>query len=450
MLLLLLACSGGEPPPPTPTSSGSAVPAALLTTTWQVRLADATARAPFEGKEGWVAWFENRRADAVRSFAAAGDAPAEARAHLELAAMYRQAAWMGANAAIEVWGVDAQPTDPAETAYVVGLAGVLVAEPDPTAKLGANTKAADKRLAAQDTAWKAWVDAKAPWPPDAPTAGSPGLPIPDGTPLPDAGPIPHYQVKERTPEALTVDLGDLGTLWALSRWHEARALAGPPEIAAAVPWMLDPWRLPFEPDSGAAPGAVPDALLFMSPYTTAGDAELLAGLTNAPQGREGVVTLLGELAGESPYAVIVAKCLGPERIDADCIADEGAALGRALTDAMAAANGGAAEGFHRPFADYARLGVIIAAERAAGAMMDPTQQGRLRLAALDRAVGNARDPLFLLSLAAWDAGNRYSLRAEDIVHELLPQVPGLDVARFSLDALHVRVSRSAAPGRPMH
>jgi hypothetical protein len=208
---------------------------------------------------------------------------------------------------------------------------------------------------------------------------------------------------------------------------------------------------------GPAAQEVPDVLLFLSTMTSGGDIGFAAEMATAPQSLASLETAIGDWSASSAYATILGVCLLPwpkdpakKRIDADCIGDEGAALGRGILGAMAMANGGQPEAFHRPFAEYARLGLLMAAEQGAALMLDPTQEGRFRLLAVDRAVENARDPLFLLGVAASDAANRYTLRAVDIAHELAPQLPGLGIARIPLDALHVRVSRSSAPGLPMH
>ena len=201
--------------------------------------------------------------------------------------------------------------------------------------------------------------------------------------------------------------------------------------------------------AGATPDA-PDALLFMSTYTTGGDLALHRALVTGATGAAGVGEALTRHAATSPYAAVIAPCYAEGKVAPDCVTDASIALGAAITDAMAAANAGQVEGFHRPFSDYARLGVVQVARAAALAAGDEEGAGKLLLLELDRAVGPARDPLLLASIAAWDVQNRYSLRATEIVHGLLPQVPGLEVARLPLDALHVRLSRNAAPGRPMH
>ncbi|MDP2311448.1 MAG: hypothetical protein Q8P41_00970 [Pseudomonadota bacterium] len=441
----LSACAGGSADVATPpTKSTSAVPAALIEQTWQVRLAVDAARAPFEGRAGWMAWFQGNRAEALQAFAADADGPALARTHADYASIYRQAALLAASSTIQVYGTDAQPTDPAETSYLLGVSGALLGDATWSPKLGAAGGSKVAGLAAQDAAWKAWADAGAAWPPDSVTAGAPNAPTaPTAGKAPGAGTVPHYVLPEQG-ETTTVDAADIGTLWALARWHEAAAIAASPESEAAVGVWIDPWRLPPETRTAAATAAtIPDTFLFMSAMTTAGDARFFADLE-----RDGAAAVAAHQA-DSPYAVIVGRCTQAEKVSVDCLLDEAAALGQSIEEAMAKA-AGKEDGFHRPFADYARVGVLRAGDRTAWKLQDREGGGRLRINALDRTTGTARDPVFLLSVAAWDAGNRNSVRAEELVHGLLTEVPGLEAARLPLDALHIRLSRNAAPGRPMH
>jgi len=446
LALLGAGCSGGgESPPVTPAAPDLAVPAELLAQTWQVRLATPAARGAFEGKDGWVAWYQGQPSQAAAAFAAASDVDGLARTHLAYAAMYRQAALVAARASLAVWRDDGVETDPADVSYLLGVSGALLGDADALGRLGAASASKDKAVAARDKAWAAWKASGAAWPPDAVAAGSPGAPAVDvAGPLPDLGVLPHYRLPERTPEALPVDAADPGALWALARWHEAKVQSSPAIAAVAASW-LDPWRL-GGPDAAVGPvtAAVPDSLLFLSMYTTPADLAYLSALA-----KDGKAALAAPHP-DSPYAAIVAHCTKDGTIGVECVVDQSAALGQALVAAMTAANGGQADGAFRPFADTARLGVFIAADRAAAAAGQDQTMGQLRIDALDRAIGPARDPLFLLSVAAWDTGNRYTTRAEELVHELAPVVPGLDVARLPLDSLHVRLSRNAAPGRPMH
>jgi hypothetical protein len=243
---------------------------------------------------------------------------------------------------------------------------------------------------------------------------------------------------------------------ALSLWHEAHAVSAGVD-AGLVAVALDPWRLPVEPVAKTPAAAdVPDAFLFLSPWTVAGDALFLADVA-----REGAGAVARH-AATSAYAAIAQACTKPgpgggaAALQVDCVLDEAAALGRDIESGMKAAAAtpeapeGVVEAFHRPFADYARVGVLRAAERVARATGDAEASGRLRVNALDRTSAHTTDAPFLLGLAAWDTSNRNTARAEELLHGLLTEVPGLEAARLPLDALHVRVSRNSAPGRPMH
>ncbi len=395
-------------------------------------MAKAEARAAFEGRPSWVAYFQGRRNEALQNIAGESDPAGLARMHAEYAVMYRQGALIAANATMQVYGADAEPSDPAEVAYLLGVSGLLSKNVDYAAKLGSSASPTAK-------AWADWAAAGAIWPPDAAiklagVTGSPGqLPGADIALLPYA-----LQGEEGKVEA-----GDPGALVALSRWHEAAALGADAASVDAVARLLDPWRLPAE--SFAPQGSTPssDTFLFMSAYTSAGDTAFLSDLA-----RNGVAAV-DTHSTSSVYAAALKGCTTDGKIVIDCVLDESAAVGKAITADMERA-GGSVESFHRLFADFARVGMLRAADRAAWATGDTDTSGRLRINALDRTVGNATDPVFLLFVAAWDAGNRNTTRAEEIVHNQLEQVPGLHVARAPLDALHVRLARNTAPGLPMH
>lgn len=460
LLSLMFGCGGEEPPVPTEPVATSAAPVAgagavsgdLVGRSWQVRLAVDAARAAFEGKDSWVNRFNGRFLASLEAHVADKVPAAVARAHVEYAAAYRQAALIASHASVLEWGAEAQETDPAEGSYLVGVGGALLADANWRGRLGSAGATRLKPLAAQDTAWKKWADSGAKWPVDAVVATSPGAPSADAAGVaPDAGSLPHYEMPERSPEARKVAAGDPGTLVALSRWHEAAARKAAPELDGWIDVSLDAWRLPVEPFSTSrAPESVPDELVFLSTLTSAADGAFLADLA-----REGAVATDKHKA-TSPYAAIVASCTrapaggGPVALQVDCVLDESAALGRAIEEGMKVANGGQEAAFHRPFAEYARVGVLQAGYRAAAASGDAEAAGRLRINALDRATGGTAQPAFVLSVAAWDTSNKNTARAEELVHGMLQEVPGLEAARLPLDALHVRVSRNAAPGRPMH
>jgi hypothetical protein len=454
-LSFFLACSGGSADVATPAAApSSAVPDALVAQTWQARLAADAARAPFEGRGAWVEVFSARWATALPQFASENDAQALARMHASYAAIYREAARLSANATVQVYGADAQSTDPAEASYLLGVSGALLADPAWRGKLGgaaaSKVKGAAGALADRDSAWTSWASAGAAWPPPETLSYAPPASTDAGT-LPDAGAVPHWSLPERDSSGLSVDAGDPAAMWTLAVWHEARARASDPALAPLVDAWIDPWRLPSESVVGpAASLTAPDAFLFLSPYTTGDDVAFLSDLAKSGPGA------VATWADRSPYAAIAKACTvsaaapaPTTTISVDCVLDQSAALGGALVSAMEKTAGQPAD-FHRAFADLARVGVLRAADRVALAMGDTDASGRLRINALDRSTGVAREPLFLLSVAAWDAGNRNSVRAQELVHGLLTQVPGLEAARLPLDALHIRLSRNAAPSRPMH
>jgi hypothetical protein len=134
---------------------------------------------------------------------------------------------------------------------------------------------------------------------------------------------------------------------------------------------------------------------------------------------------------------------------AQCAERAALELREQVRDAMAKASGGRSPN-HRAMAAFIEAGVIRAGMRAADAAGDREAAGLLRIAAKDQSETDAVEPVFLVSLAAWDAGNRNALRAQEILHAQLKRAPGLDAARYALDALHLRVSRDSGPGMPMH
>ncbi|GDX81277.1 hypothetical protein LBMAG42_30880 [Deltaproteobacteria bacterium] len=440
ILFMLAACTGDEATVAGPeVAKASALTPEVIAATWQVRMAKSEARAPFEGRASWVAWFERRRYESLPAFASEKDNAGLARGHAEYAAIYRQAALLASNAILQVYGADRQESDPAETAYLLGVAGVFTGNAEQAAKLGLSGGSSVAEFARRDAAWKAWFDAKKEVMPDVPAglaavSGEGELPgdalLP--TPLPLVG------------EPGAVDAGDPGDLYALSRWHEARARAADPASEATIDQYLNPFRLPFEARTPATAAVASDVWLFMSAYTSAADMQFSALVS------QGDLAAAEGLAGSSAYASIAKACSQSGKVDIDCVIDEAAHLGSSIEDAMAASNGGQPDGFHRPFADFARAGALRALDLFARARGEDETSGILRINAYDRNVDHASDPVFILFLAAWDAGNRNTTRATELVHQSLRLAPGLVVARAPLDALHIRLSRNAAPGVPMH
>lgn len=421
LLIGLFACTGAPEPPPPPTDlPATLVPPAVVEGTWAVRLADDAARAPFEGAPGWSALFEGRPADAVVAFAA--DPAGRGRAHAELAAVYAQAATLGARATVAVWGDDPQPGDPAEAPCVVAMARALLGG-GRTPGLGGCGKSPDAGLVGVDRAWAAWdggaVDGPA-------AAGAEGLPVAPGA-VPDPGERGRWRLAETPPGTGTVEVADPGLLYALARAHLAAA-ADPwaPAIAAAFG--------PPGPAPALPAGDAPDAALFLSFAGSADDLRWLA---------------TGGAAGEGGALAAVARACATTTVDPACFVGEADAYAAHLVRAMGVRSDGPRD-FHRAFADRLAAGVLWAGLRLADARGDSDAAGRLRLALLERAEARVADPLVPLVVAAWDVGNRNTLRATELFHRVVDRAPGLPLARVPLDALHVRVARSAAPAAPLH
>lgn len=444
-VLALAACTGDEVEAPAAVAAPAAVSNELVAGTWQVRMAVATARAPFEGRPSWVSYFDGDRGAALAAFVGEGDAPALARAHAEYSAMYRQAALLASNATLQVYSADLQPSDPAETEYLRGVSGVLTAKPEEAARLGRSGASKVPGLAARDAAWKAWLDAPASPLPDSLllVGATPVEELAKGAP----GTLPGAEVQpEAAPlvgEPGEVKIGDPSVLYALARVHERWARAADPASEAAVDTFLAPFRLPMEPRSLPPAATIPDAWLFMSAYTSAADMQFTA-LAAA-----GDLAGAEALAGSSAFAAIAKACT-TDKVDADCVIEQAGLLGSAIEDAMALANAGQADAFHRPFSNFARAGALRSADLWARARGEDEVSGILRINAQDRNTDRARDPVFTMFLAAWDAGNRNTPRATELVHQSLSLLPGLVEARAPLDALHIRLARNSAPGVPMH
>lgn len=436
---LLVAC-GADKEAEKAAPKGQAVDPALLEKAWQIRLSDAAARAPFEANAGWGSVFQRAYEQALPAFGAdPGDGKALARMHVEYAALYRQATRLAANATVQVYGADRPPEDPVEVDYLVGVSKALLGDAA-GAKAALGALPAGTAVAAQSAAWISWLNAGAAWPPDAALTGFPGAPgeLALGS-APDLGALPHYRFVERSEEKREVGASDPTSLYLLSRWHEAAARKADPADDAVITQLMALWRLPGEPTPAADLLPVSDAWLFLSPIMSAEDAAFLAA-ASAGKGVEAVEAW----KDRSPLAAAVAPAIEGGKVNPDRMLDQSAWLGQQVEAAMVA-RAGKEEPFQRPFADLARVGALRAAMVVADAQGEVRDAGILRINALDRSVESAADPVFFMSVAAWDTGNRNALRAQELIHGLLSRFPAAEAARAPLDALHIRLGRNAAP-----
>lgn len=454
-LSLAAGCSEDEPAaggsPDVPAPVAAAVPDALVAATWPVLASDDAARAPFESHPGWGATFRREPVEALTAFGAdPGSGRALARTHADLAAVYRQAALMAANATSHVYGDDrVAAVDPVEADYVLGVSLALLDRCDEArAALAAEGLKAGSALA-PGLAW--WTAQAA----DAPCGDQVSLELPAGvipwTPgavAPGTQPAdpasPHHRFQEQGDGGGAVDVSDPAVLLAMSKWHEAAARAAAPEgEAAIIDALLQPWRLPGERGGGdAVPDTVDLEWLFASFALAPADLPFLAEA--AGSGAPAVDTW----KDRSPLAAALAPAIQDGKVVPELVLDRAADVGQQLEAAMAAKSGGE-QGYHRPFGQIARVAVL----RAGMVVADGTDQyrdaGILRVNALERSTGPVADPVFSMSVAAWDAGNRNPLRAQELVHAIIKTLPAVEGARAPLDALHIRLSRNTSSGGPV-
>ena len=445
-LALLVGCVGGEPPAEGPTAAAEVAPAALLQGSWQVRMSVDAARARFEQHEGWAALFQREHPTALAAFAAT---PPEgrglARVHAELAAIYTQGVGMGAQAARHVYGTDRMPEDPPQVDYLLGEAAALVGDCAGARAALDRLSGADPQLSAAAAWWRARAAGEACGghvPPDAPLPGVLATPL---TPGVDPG-LPVLPVW-RAPDAAggVLELAELGALSSLAAAHEAAARAAAPDDGPMIDLLLAPWDLP-----GAAaravtvPEMVDDAWLFGGFALHPADLGFFAAL------RVDGIAAVGAWATRSALAATLQPAVVDGVVQIERVQDLAAGLRAQLLAQMVATTGGVEQGYHRPFADLALLSVLRAGMLAADAAGQYRDAGVLRVLTLERASGPLADPVFLVSTAAWDAGNRSPLRPQEIVHAHLTRFPALALARYPLDALHIRLGRTAAPATPLH
>ncbi len=444
ILLGVAGCVGGEAEPD-PVGATRIVSSSSVSATWMVQVAPGPKLAPLVQHSGWQAYHGRDYQAAMASFGDPG--VPTARVHAELAALYRLTSLAQARALLQTYGGDQRREgDPPEVDYLLGVAQVIVGEFEAAKGLfGKNRSSPIKVLAAADAAWVERVDRPDPRALGTDAALYPLPPVEEGG-LPDSPGAPHFEIPMGD---TTLKAADPTALMQLSQWHAAAAeKAGGASVAHA---LLDPWRWPGEVrGTPGAEGAESVEARFLSGWTTAGDLHLVRALA-ASDGLEleGLQALLDGLRDGSPYAAVLSKCVKAPSFEVECVLRRAADLPGQVEEAMELA-AGSSSADHREFAAHSGFGALRVAVRAAEAVSDPQMAGLLRLNALDAGVGPVFEPLFAMDMAAWDAGNRNPHRAKELFHGLSNRAPGLDGARYALDALYLRVSRDVGVGVPMH
>jgi hypothetical protein len=442
LALALLGCSCGSPPPAddAAVSQIAALAPERLDGTWVVALAEESSLGAYAQEPGWVSLVMKREyVGAVRGLGAKGDLSG-ARAHAEAAALYRQAALVAANSLIEVYGKTPEPTDPAGAAHLLTVSYAITGQLD-------EAKAADAKLPAGDPTekwhapWKAWLAAGGTWPPDL--SGLPiALPPPTPGEWPELADLPHYSLPEQNGSKATRDMADPGALVAVALWHDQVAAKAAGPNAAKVALYRAGYQLPVESDVAGA-GDLPIELLFGSDHLVPGDAAFLADL----HGSKGAGAVDAH-AATSLVAQIALMARKDGKTDAETAIDVITRMRDDLVARASAKTGGNVLAHQRIFADIAYVGALRSVALVAEVEGDHEASGKLRINAFEHSDKATADPVGLLSFAAWDAANRYPLRALDILHAQARRYPTLEIARYGLDVLGLRVSNERTGETP--
>jgi len=442
VLVFGTGCGGESEPTTEAPAVGADVFATRISEAWPTQLATEESLQPFAKKRGWDTLVMKRNyRGAVKQFGAAGGIEV-ARAHADLAALYRQAALLSSNAIIETYAVTPEATDPVGTLHLLAVSYALRGELD-------KARAASQKLAdtedptqAWHTPWRTWLKGEAAWPPDLSS-----LPLELGAPVvgehPTIEKLPHFSLPEKGGSEGKRDMGDPASLVALALWHDAAARLAAPDQAGALDLYQASYRLPVEPDV-ATDVMLPMELVFGSDLLTAADANFLADL----HGSAGVKAV-DQHASKSLLAQLAVTARGDGgKIDAERAVDLASELRTALVDAASAQTDGAVQNHQRTFADVAYVGTLRNLALVAEVEGDREASGLLRINALERSEKATACPVGMMALGAWDASNRYPMRAQDILHAQARRFPSLEAARYGLDVLALRVSRERTGETP--
>lgn len=442
VLVGAVACSGGSGDASSGGDGAAAVsiPVERLDQSWVVKLATQEDLAPFVANPGWASLLVKRDyEDAARKFAKLGG-PAAGRAHAELAAVYRQGALLSSNALLETYGKTPEPTDPVGAAHLLTVAYVLNGDLAKAKEASAKLDGLDDPSMAWHGPWKTWLAGDATWPPDL--SGLP-LEVPAVAPgsIPEAGSLPHYALPETGADS-TREMGDPGALVALALWHEQAARAALGDQAALVDVYQAGYRFPIE-QVKPSDVALPMEFQFASDLIVPEDANFLAAVYG-PSG----VAAIEQYKDRSLLAWLASASRVGGKIQAERAVDLVNALREQLVERAAARTEGNVQHDQRMFADIVMVGTFRNLALVAEVEGDRETSGLLRINAMERSSKSTADPVGLLALGAWDASNRYPTRAQEILHSQARVFPSLEVARYGLDVMALRVSRERTGETP--
>lgn len=419
---------------------GTLVSEELLKKSWIFRMSDDAVRAPFEGDDGWTAYFNRNYEDAAGSLQGEG----LARIHAEIASVYRQSILVHANATKHNYETDRQDEDSVDTFYLRGVSKIFLN--DFEGGVDDFSKLEDEKLKLYSEQWVAFTKANAT---DRPEIKANFANVPqkiDAAAKFRLETLPHFQIKTSF-EGTYASVTDATELWVRSVWHEkvAKSLVQDPKKIDI--WMA-PWKLPFEEREALAEGGRPtldDSWGFLSPYLVPEDLFFIYDLQVVG------VQALGEWDEKSLLATVLNDCMEKNEdgtknvLKVEKVLNAAGKLEAQLNEEMKNSTGGT-QPFYSLFADFAEQSVLRAGVLVADANEQYRDAGKLRINVNDLALTNSQDPVFLVSFAAWDVGNRYPLRAQQTLHRYESDFPALKIAGNPLGTLQIRLGKSAASG----
>lgn len=434
-------CGDESDEPTKATVTANAVDGALLVGSWPAKMAHDEQRSRFETHDGWRHLFEYDLNAALAAFAAGGDARGLARTHHRLADLYSAAALLTANATVEAYHTYKQASDPVEMTYFLGVSELIRGNTE-SGRSALATVDGNDSLTERARAWSTLEPSKATL---AQLQAISGLlvEVKPGT-EPAAEVLPHFEFKEQSEKGNLLGVNDPTALLARSAWHRLAASETSPETDQGVLGQLGRRYSIAQPEKQTHPVlGIDDAWLFGSSTLSAADSAFVA------EAKAGGLASIEAWAGRSVLAAALSGAVKDGKLEPQLVQDSALTLSKQLTAAMADIAGGKA-GFHRPFAQRSRIAVLQAGMIVADANDQYRDAGILRLNSFEQMDANGADPVFAMSVAAWDAGNRNPLRAEEILHQLRASHPALTAAKPALEALHLRRSRNAGPANPVH
>lgn len=436
LLLGLTACTGGpEPETPTQDPGPAAVtlPQAAVDGTWMAQVAAPGAQDELMAVGPWRDIFDRRYGDAIP--AASGDL--QARLHAEASVIYRQAALLQAQSIEQTFSDEQRrDSDPVQADYYYAVAQLVLGQDVQVAALSEGP-------GALQGASKVWAQREGELTlATVPAAYSLSAPTPGQVPEMPADAV--VELSEQVGDS-KMALADPTATLQLAAWHEAAARAASEQGDAIADALISPWRLPFETQVAAETQSLPLQALFLGTLPSAADLALVASLK--AEGAD-VPAVVAQFGTSSLVAAAIQPCLSQATLDTQCVVDAAAGTPAPLLQAMS--SGGEATVDHRMYAKASRAAVLRVGADVALALGDTRGAALLRINALDHSGDAAADPAFLISQAAWDAGTRNALRAQELLHTQTEVLPGMTSVRVSLDVLHLRVSRDAGPAMPMH